>query len=69
MKLKKLMNKNRYTLRNASIDSTKPNYATNEDYIKYNLLRSVIEWAGIVIVLIGDKTYTRLWVNLNRLEN
>lgn len=50
------------TLRNSSIDSTKPNDAKNEEYIK-SLLRDGIKWAGTVVVLIGSKTSTRWWVN------
>jgi len=61
--LKSLMDRNGYTLRNASIDSTKPNDATNEHYIKYSLLKPGINWAGKLIVLIGEKTHTRPWVN------
>lgn len=61
--LRQLMNRHGYTLRNASIDSTKSNDAENDHYIKYNLLRPGINWAGTVIVLIGDKTHTREWVN------
>ncbi|WP_423807870.1 TIR domain-containing protein [Photobacterium damselae] len=60
--LKKLLSNNGYTLRNSSIDSTKPNNATNEDYIK-SLLRKKMEWAGSAIVLIGPETHTREWVN------
>ncbi len=60
--LRTIMNKNGYTLRNSSIDSLKPNKASNPDYIR-KLLRKGIKWAGTVIVLIGDKTHTREWVN------
>jgi MTH538 TIR-like domain (DUF1863) len=62
-KLRELMSKHGYTLRNSSIDSTKTNNAENDHYIKYSLLRPGINWAGTVIVLIGDKTHTRDWVN------
>lgn len=62
-KLRSLMDRHGYTLRNASIDSTKPNDAANDHYIKYDLLRPGINWAGTVIVLIGDETHTREWVN------
>jgi predicted Abi (CAAX) family protease len=62
-KLRTLMNNHGYTLRNSSIDSTKSNDAENENYIKYSLLRPGINWAGTVIVLIGDETHTRDWVN------
>ena len=59
--LKSLLDKN-YTLRNSSIDSTKPNEAGNPDYIK-QLLSDGIKWAGTTIVLIGPKTHTRDWVD------
>lgn len=61
-KLKNLLEKKSYTLKNSSIDSTKPNKASNPEYIK-QLLRSRIRWAGTTIVLIGPKTHTREWVN------
>lgn len=61
-KLKELLDKKGYTLKNSSIDSTKPNEASNPDYIRA-LLRSRIEWAGTTIVLIGPETHTREWVD------
>jgi len=61
-KFKNLLKKQNYQLRNASIDSTKPNKATNPDYIK-KLLRSRLQWSNTCIVLIGPKTHTREWVN------
>ncbi len=61
--LRRLLRMKGYTVRNASIDSTKPNNAENGHYIKYDLLRPGINWAGTMIVLIGDKTYTSDWVN------
>jgi hypothetical protein len=48
-------------LRNSSVDSTKPNNANNEDYIKQKL-RERISWAGTFICLIGYETYNREWV-------
>ena len=57
-----LKDKSDYVLRNSSIDSTKPNNASNPDYIK-SLLRERINWAGTTIVLIGPNTHTRDWVN------
>lgn len=62
-KLRQLLENKGYTLRNSSIDSTKPNDAKNDHYIKYDLLKPGIEWAGTVLVLIGDETHTRDWVN------
>ena len=61
-KFKSLMNKKGYQLRNASIDSTKPNKAKNTEYIK-QLLRSKLTWSNTCIVLIGPKTHSREWVN------
>ncbi|MET0106058.1 MAG: TIR domain-containing protein [Sedimenticola sp.] len=60
--LKDLLAQKGYTLKNSSIDSTKPNQANNEDYIR-QLLRSRIDWAGTTIVLIGPQTHTREWVD------
>jgi len=61
-KLKDLLQRNGYNIRNSSIDSTKPNQANSPDYIR-SLLRSRINWAGTTIVLIGPQTHTREWVN------
>ncbi len=61
-KLKGLLDGKQYTLKNSSIDSTKPNSAKNEEYIK-SMLRDRIRWASTVVVLIGPKTHTREWVN------
>lgn len=60
--LKDLLSKKGYHLRNSSIDSTKPNNATNEEYIK-NILRPRIEWAGTLICLIGKDTASSEYVN------
>lgn len=61
-RLKDLVGKKGYTLKNGSIDSTKSNWANNEEYIK-RLLRLRIQWAGTFICLIGPQTHTRRWVN------
>lgn len=48
--------KGNYEVRDSSIYEQKnPNKANNPDYIK-SLIRGQIDWAGTVIVLIGDKT-------------
>lgn len=60
--LKQLLKSNGMTIKNSSIDSTKPNQASNADYIR-SLLRDRIRWAGTTIVLIGPRTHTRDWVN------
>ncbi|WP_338667331.1 TIR domain-containing protein [Pseudodesulfovibrio methanolicus] len=61
-KLKDLLGDKGYTLKNSSIDSTKPNDAKNTDYIK-SMLRPRINWAGAMIVLIGPGTAKRDFVN------
>jgi hypothetical protein len=61
-KLKSLLEKNGFVLRNSSIDSSKPNNANNQDYVK-TLLSEGIKWAGTTIVLIGPKTHQSEWVD------
>ncbi|CAB1059157.1 hypothetical protein D1BOALGB6SA_3915 [Olavius sp. associated proteobacterium Delta 1] len=61
-KLKDLLDHKGYTIKNSSIDSSKPNQAKNTEYIK-SLLRSRIQWAGTTVVLIGPDTHKREWVN------
>lgn len=61
-KLRDLLSKRGYEVRDSSIDERNPNNANNLDYIK-TLIRPKIEWAGKVIVLIGPETHTREWVN------
>lgn len=61
-KLKDLLSSKGYEIKNSSIDSTKPNEATNPEYIK-QLLRERISWAGKFICLIGPKTHEREWVD------
>ena len=60
-KFKNLISKN-YDVRDSSIVESNPNNATNKEYIK-SLLRTQIDWAGKVVVLIGPKTHEREWVN------
>ncbi|WP_291445524.1 TIR domain-containing protein [Desulfovibrio sp.] len=61
-KLKDLLKKNGYTIKNSSIDSTKPNNASSPEYIR-GILSDRINWAGCVVVLIGPHTHSREWVN------
>jgi len=61
-KLKNLLSTKNLQIKNSSIDSTKTNKASNDDYIK-QLLRDRIKWAGTTIVLIGPDTHKRDWVN------
>jgi hypothetical protein len=54
-----------YQLKNSSIDSTKhkPRDKKPSDAVVKRLLRMRINWAGVFICLIGDRTHTREWVN------
>lgn len=61
-KLKELLCDKGYQLKNSSVDSTRPNWATNDEYIR-RLLRLRIQWSGTVVVLIGPHTHTRDWVD------
>ena len=61
-KLKNLLLSKGLTLKNSSVDNTKPNRAISEEYVR-RLLRLRIQWAGTVIVLIGPRTHTRDWVD------
>lgn len=60
---KKLMEKRGYDFRDSSIKESEPNRANNEDYIKDKYLRPSIDWAGTVVVLIGNNTHKSEWVN------
>lgn len=60
--LKKIIGTN-YDVRDSSIVETEPNNASNEDYIKYNILAPKIDLAGTIVVLIGPKTHERDYVN------
>lgn len=61
--LKNLLAARGYEIRDASIDSSKPNNAQSEDYIKSEILAPRIQWAGVVIVLISPETHTSHYVN------
>jgi len=61
-KLKELLSTKGYVIKNSSIDSTKPNDASDPEYIK-QLLRDRISWAGKFMCLIGPHTHEREWVD------
>ena len=62
-KLKDLIGRAGMEVRDGSINSDKPNNASNPDYIKREILRPRIEWASTLIVLISHGTAPRPWVN------
>jgi hypothetical protein len=61
--LKTLLASKGYEVRDGSIDSSKPNDAQSEDYIKAEILAPHIRWAGAVIVLISPLTHSSKYVN------
>lgn len=61
-KLRDLLDRNGYPMVNNSVDSTNPNRANNEEYLK-RLLRMRIQRSSVVIVLIGPRTHERPWVS------
>jgi len=61
--LKDLLGKNGYQVRDGSIDSSKPNDAKSEEYIKSGVLAPRINWASTLIVLVSPKTKDSWWVN------
>ena len=61
-RLKSLLAEKGYQIKNSSVDSSKPNFANNPEYVK-RLLRMRIHWAGTFICLIGPETHTRRWVD------
>lgn len=61
--LKELLAKAGMDVRDGSINSDKPNNATNPDYIKSQILAPRIEWASVFVVLITPETRDSEWVN------
>jgi hypothetical protein len=62
-RLKSLLAKDGFTIRDSSINSETPNKATAPDYIKTQILAPQINWAGTLIVYISPKTHTSNWVD------
>ena len=62
-KLKDLCARAGMEVRDGSINSDKPNNATDPDYIKRSILRPRIEWASTLVVLITHDTASSDWVN------
>jgi len=62
-KFKDLLANHGYEVRDSSIDSSTPNEANSEDYIKSQILAPRIQWAGCMVVLISPDTHTSKWVD------
>ena len=60
--LKQLLRDRGYDIRDSSIDSSKPNQAQSEEYIKSEILGPRIRWAGVVVVLVSPDTHQSDWV-------
>lgn len=60
---KNLMKHKGYDFRDSSIKESEPNKANDEDYIKREYLKPAIDWAGTIVVLIGQNTYKSDWVD------
>ncbi|MBC6995878.1 TIR domain-containing protein [Neolewinella lacunae] len=61
-KMRELLARGGYSIKNSSVDSSRWNRATDEGYIR-RLLRMRINWSGTCIVLLSDTTHSREWVN------
>ncbi|MEO5374610.1 MAG: TIR domain-containing protein [Alphaproteobacteria bacterium] len=62
-RIKDLLESKRYPIRDSSINSSNPNNANKKEYIKDQILRPQIRWAGTVIVLITPGTRKSEWVD------
>jgi len=61
--LKDLVRRNGMKLRDSSITSEKPNNAKSERYIKEQILRPQIKWAGTLVTYISPDTKNHWWVD------
>lgn len=62
-KIKDLLAKGGMTIRDSSINSSNPNNAKSEDYIKSQILAPQISWAGTLVVYVSPDTKHSKWVN------
>lgn len=60
--LKDLLSASGMEVRDGSINSDKPNDASNEQYIKSAILMPRIAWASVFVVLISPETRDSKWV-------
>jgi hypothetical protein len=62
-KMKDLLGKKEFEIRDGSINAEKPNDASDPDYIKSQILAPRIQWAGVVVVYISPQTRSSQWVD------
>ncbi len=63
LRLKDLVARHGMICRDGSITTGKFNRASNEEYIKYGILKPRIEWASVLVVYISPETKDSDWVN------
>lgn len=61
--LKDLTSRHGLEVRDGSINSDKPNSASDPEYIKQHILRPRIEWASTLVVYVTPDTKDSWWVN------
>ena len=61
--LKELIAKGGLSVRDSSINSSKPNQAKDPDYIKSQVLAPQIQWASTVLVYVTPQTKESAWVD------
>jgi hypothetical protein len=61
--LKDLISQTGCEVRDGSITSSKPNEASDPEYIKYQKLGPRIQWASTLVVLVSPETHTHEWVD------
>ena len=62
-RLKDLVARHGMNSRDGSITTGKFNNASNEEYIKYGILKPRIEWASVLVVYVSPETKNSDWVN------
>lgn len=62
-RLKDLASRHGMNCRDGSITTGKFNNASNEEYIKYEILAPRIKWASVLVVYISPETRDSDWVN------
>lgn len=61
--MRKLLADKGHEVQISAVDSTNPNDAKDEDYIKQAILRPKIDWAGAMVVLVSPGTRDSKWVD------
>ena len=62
-RIKNIAERQKMTVRNGSVTSERPNSATSERYIKYQILAPRINWASVLVVYVSPDTKHSWWVD------